>query len=241
VPTKFYLHEALNDIVGTMPGASSTIHTAAPTAYGADLAAGNTRTMTDTIGVAQTSKAVTTAAVVTSQSIGVVRFATPLLAAQTIATQTVTLSGAYSESNTNSDYFAGWTMALWRPSSGAVITRAWNAIQSSTAEAGTTQTAFSRALTTNNALTVLDGDVLLLEIWRFANIQGMGVAYTNTFFYDGTTEASATNCASFLQFTNNVTLYTPPATKSLASPRSREAGESVRGLTLRPRRRRAAA
>lgn len=207
MPTKFYFHDATTTVGGTLP-AAGTFDLGAPDVTAAG--AGTNRSMDATIGVAQTSAALTTLAIATIQSNVFRRFISPLIAAQTIAAQVITCRLAASESNTSSDMFEGFMggLYLWRPGTGAKVgsTITWGI----GTEPGTTQTAVSGTRTGVGTLTALDGDVLVYELWS-QQTQSMAVGYTNTVFYDGTTEGSTTSNAAHIEFTNNVTLFTPSA------------------------------
>lgn len=207
MPTKFYFHDAVTTVGGTLPASGATVSGEGVNQVGDS---GTNRSMTASIGVAQTSKAITTLAQTTAQNAVIARFVSPELAAQTIAAnQVITFRCAASESSTNSDFFAYLQVVLWRPSTGAVVSRLWtagNGINAPT-EAGTTQTDTGAVTISNNsAQTVQAGDVLIAEVMRQLATQAMATGYTNTVFYDGTTEGSTTSNAAYLAFTNDVAL-----------------------------------
>lgn len=205
--TKFYFHDAVqsNWGGGTLPDTGTALSgTPTVTASGA----GTNRSMDGTIGLAQTSAALTTSATTLTQSNWFRRFVSAPLAAQTIASQTITLRLAASESNANSDMFENNPGGLfqWRPSTGVSIDSIpFNAAN----EPGTSQTACTATRSGTVAFTIRDGDVLIYELWS-SQAQAMGVAYTNTVFYDGTTEGSTTNNAAHLEFTNPVEMFLLP-------------------------------
>lgn len=209
--SKFYFHDAASTLGGTLPSNSGTFRTASQ-----GIAAGATtnRTMDGTIGSGQTSASLTTAATTGANVNWFRKFLSAELAAQTInlTGQTVTISLAASESNANSDMFeiGSLSFGVWRPSTGAIVsTLALNPVIPLN-EPGTSQTACSgnsSALTTSAVC--LDGDILVVEIWT-SQQQAMGVAYTNTIFYDGATEASTTDCASFISFSTPIQMFEPP-------------------------------
>lgn len=210
MPTKFYLHAATTAVAGTLP--SSSVSGTAPT----QTASATNRTFDTSIGTGQTSVTLTTLAQTTTQNGVICRFISPPLEAQTLSSQVISMSGAFSESNASSDFIPNWVLAVWRPSTGALVGRMVDRTGVAWAEPGTTQTAGTSNAAggvTVTAQTAQQGDVLVIELWRAPGTQGMAVAYTNIAFFDGTTEASTTNCATFIQFTNDVALYVPPPPK----------------------------
>lgn len=214
---KFYFHDAASGVVGTLPSASTQaqIVTPAVTATGA----GTNRSMDDTAGVSQVSVAATSLATTgTPDPIWFRRFVSPPLAAQTIASGAWTLSGAGSESSTNSNFqFNFGSLYAWRPGTGAIV-GSWVFDRTTQSDAltefGTTQTALAPVLSAGvvSSVTLQGGDVLVYELWgdHTSFGQGMATAYTNTLFYDGTTEASTTSCAAFLNAPAAIKLYDPP-------------------------------
>lgn len=216
---KLYLHRNTTTVGGTMPGAGVSIsgHTPVAIASGGD----TNRVMDTTISaVAQTSIALTTQANTSAQESLIARFVSPQLDGdQAIAQQLggLTMNCAESESNANSNFHGTLYICIWRPSTGAVVADlytggagAFDASFPLLGEPGTTQTAVSQNFT-NQAQNALDGDVIVMEFWRDTTVQGMGTAYTNTLFYDGTVEASTTDCASYLLFTNSFVFKAPAA------------------------------
>lgn len=208
---KFYLHNATTTDTGTLPGAGASVATTAPVL----IASGVNRSMDATIGTAQASVVLTTNAVTTAQQSLIVRFLSAPIAAQTLAAQTVFCSTAFSESSLNSNLHLQMVLAVWRPGTGAVVGRLsdWNGavgfnasstLEPSVAATETTDTAPQNS--TTSAVTAAADDVLVLELWRDTTAQTMATAYTNTVFYDGTVEGSATTNAAYLNFTNDVAM-----------------------------------
>lgn len=199
--SKFYLHDAATADAGTLPGAT-TVSLTSPTQTATE--ASTNRSMDAAIGPGQTSQAVSTTATKSTQGSWYRRFLSAPIAAQTFANNaSYTYQVGYSQSNTNSAINSGnLCLAVWRPSTGAVVGRIYDSVNS-TAGGNTTNTTqqvgglgFSGA-----AVTSQDGDILVLEVWT-ANAQSMATSYTNTVFYDGTTESSTTNEAAFIEFTS---------------------------------------
>jgi Concanavalin A-like lectin/glucanases superfamily len=214
LPTKFYLHRDAYQYAGTMPATNASASPTAPTwTPGQTNSVVNTPlltnlSMTPYISTQpQNSLAYTTDNVATAQAQPLLRFVSQPLAAQTIAAQSVVVAFGLSASATASDFRTTQFLGVWRPSTGARVATLYNAGISNAAT--TSQANVANMGMSTSAFTCQAGDVLVYEIWRNVNVQTMGTSYTNTIFYDGQTEASVTNVAAFIQFTNNITLYTP--------------------------------
>lgn len=199
--SKLYFHDATNPVGGTLPGAPVGRSPSRESATARTL-----RMMDDIIGASQVSVVDTTAATA-AQSNLYRRFASKPLSAQTIASQTITVRLAASESNAASNMFSSgvFYLFLWRPSTGANI----GVLVDITVitEPGTGETSIV-ASGTSTARTAQAGDILVLEIYS-AQSQSMATSYTNTIYYDGTTEQSATSNAAHIEFTNAVTFPDP--------------------------------
>lgn len=175
--------------------------------------AGSNRVMDASVGTSQTTQTGNTAASLASQNGWLGRWVSAPIAAQTIAAaQSVNLSAAWAESNATSDFIPAVSVCVWRPSTGAKVGTIFDNVDTAlTTEPGTTQTAIVVSNGgSSSSVTAQDGDILVVEAWRKLNAQTMATAYTNTFFFDGTTEASATSCASFLSFGNAITMLDLP-------------------------------
>lgn len=203
--SKFYLHDAATSDTGTLPGAT-TVSAATPTQTATG--ASTNRSMDGAVGSGQTSQAVSTTATKSTQSSWYRRFLSAPIAAQTFAAGVITnYEVGYSQSNTNSAINAGnLCLAVWRPLTGAIVGRIVDNIPTTAGgdTASTTQQANGLGLLSAE-VTAQDGDILVAEIWT-ANAQSMATSYTNTVFYDGTTEASTTNEAAFILFPSPVTM-----------------------------------
>lgn len=212
--TKLYLHNAATSVVGTLPGATTQSVTKATPDVTATGASTN-RAMTPTIGASQVSQALTTLAISpTEQKNWFRRFCSDPLAAQTIAAQKPSLHIGASESNANSEFlvFTVGVLYLWRPSTGARIgflSDLVPGVGQASAEPGTSETALSTTCGVNTtSQTAQNGDILIFELWS-DNAQLMATGYTNTVFYDGTTEDSITTNAAYLSFPNDLTFFVP--------------------------------
>lgn len=196
---KFYLHDATTADTGTLPGSTNISgQTVNITATGA----ATNRSADDAIGASQVSIALSTVASTSAQTNWFARFCSIPLAAQTIASQNVTVHLGASESNNSSNLFPKVVITVWRPSTGATVGTL--ATLTGVTEPGTNETDVSVA-GTSTAITVALGDILVIEVFG-ANTQAMGTSYTNTIFYDGTTEASSSSNAAYVAFVNDVAL-----------------------------------
>jgi hypothetical protein len=132
-----------------------------------------------------------------------------------------TFSFAALESNTNHNGVLFCGVYVWRPSTGAVVgSNGVNIMGKSLTATG--QTAYSdatHAWGASASVTCQDGDILVFDV-QDVFTQSMSSAYTSSFAYNGTTEASTTSCASFVTPPAPLTLFTASAAASLvARPR----------------------
>jgi len=176
--------------------------------------------MDTSIGVSQTSLVLTNNATTSPQSSLIGRWCSAPIAAQTLggwASGNFGLGLGVAESNTASLLIAGVTgLVVWRPSTGAVIGRIYNGISQGTASgtcsfgvSSTTETwlAFPGTGFSSNggSATAQDNDILIVEVWRIdASGQTMATAYTNTIWFDGTTEGSSSSAASYIVMPENI-------------------------------------
>jgi len=122
----------------------------------------------------------------------------------------MTLASGMQESNTNSVFRLGMVIAVWRPSTGAKIGVVvdFNVTgNSSGSDTSTSEVWVSDAYGGQVGVAALDQDILVFEVWRAVASQGMNTSYNNTVWYDGTTEASATNAASYIDMGQDITLF----------------------------------
>jgi hypothetical protein len=216
--TRLYLHRGSSTVGGTLPATTVSVSTTTPTwTPGTTNSSANTplltnRTMDETIGAsAQTSLAYTTDNVTTDQKQPFLRWISPPLAAQTIASQAIDVQYGTSQSNTASSFAQAAVVAVWRPSTGAVVGRMEN-FSAGGGATGTTQGVRTINITASTSVTAQAGDVIVVEIWRNSVAQTMASPYTNTVFYDGTTENSTTDVAAYINFANTVTFQASPQT-----------------------------
>lgn len=208
--TKFYLHDAASAVAGTLPATNAQVSADTP-GTGTTIALAN-KTMNTTIGTLQKSIVKNTLANTNDQAVPIGRWLSDPIAAQTIASQTFTVHIGAAVSSTNSALTLTCNIELWRPGTGAVVSALYDVAHASgpftpnpvvsLTEADETQS------TSTTSQTSQDGDIIIIEIWRNHAVQSMATSYTNTLFYDGTTEASATTNAAYLNFANTVTMFT---------------------------------
>jgi len=202
VGVKFYFHDAATADSGTLPSATTLSATTPSVTAGT---AGTNRDMNQTIGAAQVSSALSTLGQIGLQQNWFRRFLSRPLAAQTLPTGVWTIQGGASESSTNSNVLPwGAVIKVWRPSTGMVVATLLDSPVLGTVEPGTSETNISSATGSINGVGVNDGDILVVELWT-QNTQGNTTVRTNTIFYDGTTEASTSTNAAFLQTPGAVT------------------------------------
>lgn len=213
MPTRLYFHAAANSLPGTFPTGEQSAAAANATATNAN----TLRTMNTAIGAAQASLAVTTQAATTAQNNFMGFFCSRQLKGnQTVGGGTMILNGAENETNLAANWWINsLNIYVWRPSTGTRVGVIRDA--AGTSLGGTEPTATNNNQVshitgiTSSAVSALDNDVIICEIWIRAT-QGAAMSYTGTFFYDGTTvntteNAVVTNHASFIELTENLTFY----------------------------------
>lgn len=203
--SKFYLHDAASGDTGTLPTTVQTATTVVGTVAGATTA----RFMDGTIGASQVQ--VDQAA----PSVGLWwfrQFISDPIAAQTFTgagTITLTFSGACKSTISSRGYaYRAW-VGVWRPSTGALVGTLLDSGGTSLfTSVGTAEFAGSNAFLNGAGFTCADGDVLVVQLY---DNNALASGQTHTLYYDGTTEASTTSNASFVNFSVPVTMFTPPA------------------------------
>jgi hypothetical protein len=215
--TRFYFHNDTNALTGTFPTTEQAGIAASVTSTGAN----TLRTMDLSIGTAQTTATVTSLASTAVQN-HFMRFfcSPPLVGDQTVGGGTMILNAADAEGNNNANWWINsLNVYVWRPSTGTKVGTVRDDAGTSLGglEGGTGETVSHVTGITSSAISALDGDVIICEVWVRAQ-QSASMSYTNTFYFDGTTvntteNASVTNHASFLEMSENLIF-------SLARPRS---------------------
>lgn len=214
--TKFYLHDELNNVEGVLPTGKQT-----STLLNYSLTGAATNRLMDIgIGTLQANLTGSSAALATVQNGLLGMWVSPAMNAGTVGGGSINFSIAGSESNAASNFWPNsLNIYVWRPSTGTKV----GTIRDSTGnslggtEVGTSQTVVYISGITSSAVSMVAGDVIVVEVW--SNItQSMGTSYTNNIFFDGTTESTtngsaSSNIASFIEFTEDVT--SAPIVKSI--------------------------
>ncbi len=162
--------------------------------------------LSTTKGTAQTTRTKDSLAQTAHQDNYIARFSSPGLAALTISAQTWTVALALSEGNAAANAFLAVSLYVWRPGSNILVGYVRDAdsalgIEWATSEDGIVAT-FS-----GSSVVCQAGDILVLEVWNHAS-QSMAVAYTNTLYFDGTTDvvdATSTDAASYVESPQTMT------------------------------------
>lgn len=213
--TKLYLRNVANSLSGTFPTGEQSALAPTVTATGAN----TLLTLSDTKGSAQTFRSFNTNATTTAQSAFIGFWCSQPLAAQTLST-TFNFNGARLESNLNSNFILGGNVYVWRPSTGAKVQGEDDV--NSGLDWGTENTSANVKQSSANSgnisfpnTSVSAGDVIIVEVWRARKSQAMGTSYSNTFYWDGTTEelgqdVTVTDHASFIEFSQNITFQGAP-------------------------------
>lgn len=184
------------------------------------------------IGTSQQTLVLTSTADTNAHNYYFSRFVSPPLKGITsITAQTWTYKFAAKESSTSANFpvtgtnkSVNMTLYVWRPGTGKLGNIFDGATTGATLDEGSANQQAAHVITFSGAqvLSVQDGDVICCEIW-FVVTQGASTAFTDTFYYDGTTEdienATATNSASLVSTPQDLTFaYTQTiATETVAS------------------------
>lgn len=226
----------LRDLTAADPPSNGEKSTALPvgTFSGNSGAGFEDRALRTAKGTAQTSKALSSLAQTAHQDNYLARFTSPALAAQTLAAQSWTLALAVSEANSNANSFLIASIYVWRPSTQAIVGFIYDSdtalgVEWSTTEDGQVITVSGAAVTTQT------DDVLVFEVWRHA-AQAMAVAYTQTVYFEGTTDVTGTttaDAASYLEDTNGLTCGGTTFFQTLAATAIGVAGFSTLTTFLR--------
>jgi hypothetical protein len=191
--TKFYLHRAATGDSGTLPGSGVTISASTPnriddgTNYSAD---------TTISAVASTDRGDFTA----GPNDLLIRFCSGPLAAQTIS-GTCQISGAIMTGG-GGTFALKFAVAVWRPSTGALVGRLWDGIGGSTdlSNMNPTLTWYNGSARTMSGVTAQKGDILVFEVWCVPG------SYGGYFYYDGTLETNA-DPASYISLSGTISFY----------------------------------
>jgi hypothetical protein len=205
--TKFYFHGAASANTGTLPTAKVSATTPTVTTSGS----WTQRVMDGTKGTSETSQGLNTSATKVAQTGLYWQALSAPIAAQTIAAQGFTISSALAQGNTNSAlYLNRGCLAVWRPSTGALIGRIFDQAQLTAVAATTVEYALNGTVASGStsAVTAADGDILVYECWTNCT-QAKASAYFDSYYIDGTTEDGTVGSggnAAYILFTNAVTM-----------------------------------
>lgn len=219
-PTRLYLRAVINALpnLPTIEGSTLT-----PSKV-VDAETVN-RTLSLIRGGSQSSLVLTSNATSTLQRYYFSRFVSDTLSGITsITAQTWTFNFAVKESDANANFPASGTNqpvrivgCVWRPSTQSTVGDIIDANSNSTVdEASTTlETIQTTTFSGTQVLGVHDGDVLCFEVW-FEITQSAATAYTDTFYFDGTTvntikNTTVTSHASFLETPQGLVFGAPLA------------------------------
>lgn len=213
MPTKIFFLNASNALSGTFPTGEQSTRTATVTATGAN----TLRTMTNRVGIAQSSLAVTTLANTTQQNAFMGFFCSlPLYNDYTVGGGSWILNVSNAESNLAANFFINSiNVYVWRPSTGTVVGTVRDAAALGGAEPAAAGSQRVQTFTfTTSAISALKGDVIICELWAQFT-QANATARTGTVYFGGTTEnltlnATVSNHASFLQIAENLQFAQKP-------------------------------
>lgn len=212
--TRLFFHALANSGTGTFPTGEQGLLTPTYTATNAN----TLRRMDGTAGTLQTSLAGTSTAA-TSQ-VGFYGFFSSgtFTSNQSVGGggQTLTLNIANQESSSSMNVGTDLRAAVyvWRPSTGAKV----GDVCATVAMAGVAEPgAFNSERVNQGTTTVttlvnaLAGDVLICEVWQ-VHTQATSLAFTGTFFYDGTTQNTTVNAvvttqASFMDLSSDTLTF----------------------------------
>lgn len=188
--SKFFLHAAATGDTGTLPGLSTPV---SPNELSNSAVGTVTNQAIDAvIGASQTSL---TPVVVNTADQLFGRWLSNPLAAQTIAAGSWSLNFAAKRGLGNNISVLAY-VGVWRPSTGALVGTIFdtNASGDTVAVSLTVENTYSITVAGGGALTVADGDVLIVELYALT----ISSSITLTFYYDGGTEGSVVDEASTL-------------------------------------------
>jgi hypothetical protein len=207
---KFYLLDAATPNTDTMPSdvtriAGTNVGQADASPTGSAAGAFTVRDASELPGTSQVSAVLTAAANQNHQYGAFRRYVTrPLAGGQFMPgnpwpyTSPAWLGSlAIACSNLNTNMFIGLGISLWRPSSSAEFPLGHTTTADVPVSANTPIMAYSPPSNPEDSTITVDGDVLWFDIFS-SFTQSMSTAYTQTFYYNGTTDDLATNCAAYV-------------------------------------------
>ena len=178
--------------------------------------------MNTTIGTGQTSLANNSLAVSTVKSYYIARFVSPLLGQSSIAANTWTLSYAATQSNIIARFpFQNvqptyLSIYVWRTSTQTVLGSIFDGASANISRSAVTTELSVTATVSGSAVSSINSgdDVIICEMWARVT-QAAATSYTQTFYFDGTTEnatnnTTVSNHASYISTPETITFYTGP-------------------------------
>lgn len=224
--TKLYLHR---EGVGTLPSGTLPSTEQSSLAPDANLFTGEdgseNRAMDTTISASsQTSLTNTATADTNAHNYYIARWVSPVIYQTSISANTWNYKFAASESNAQANFPRNGAGALhicayvWKPSDG---TKYGNIIDGNSnadfEESSTSQTLIEGTFSGAAVSSLTSGDAcIVFEAWAIVT-QGMAVGYTQTYFYDGTTESSTSNNAAHIETPENLAFTIQPVTCTVTS------------------------
>jgi len=229
---KFYLR----NLTATSPPTAGEKSTVLPVdTLGANNASGaeETRSLNAVAGISQTSISKTSDATTSARDNYLGRFASVALQAGTYGSGSWTIALALSSASLLANSFTSCSIYFWRPSTEAVVGFVYDSDANIGSEWDNTEEGRVASITGAN-VTIQDGDVLVIEIWRHA-VQAMATAYAQTLYFDGATDPTngtqTTDAASYINAPADipeVPLITPQlVTDSVAITQSPKVGKSI--------------
>lgn len=210
---KFYLRNVLAD---NAPTAGETSTALPVDTLGANNASGTdeTRSLLSAIGSAQTSLSKNSDNTTSARDNYLARFTSVGLSAGTYGSGTWTVALALNEENVQANSFLNCSIYFWRPSNNSVVGYVYDSHTNIGSEWANAETGEVNNITGSN-VTIQDNDVLVIEIWRHAT-QGMTTAYTQTVYFDGTTDptdgTATSDAASYINAPADIPEYVAPVT-----------------------------
>lgn len=164
------------------------------------------RLMDTTIGTSQTSLVNTSTNDTNAHNYYIARWVSKKLNQTSIAANTWNYKFAAQEQNANANFPRNGAGVLhincyvWRTSNGTKVGTILDGNSSSNfEEASTTETIIEGTFSGSAVSSInTNDDVIIFEAWAIVT-QGMATAYTQTYFYDGTTESSTTSNAAHIE------------------------------------------
>ena len=215
--TKLYFHAATNPL-SNLPTTEQSSLTSNKVVDAVTV----NRLMDTNIGTTPASLVLTSNNTSSAQNYYFTKFVSPPLYQSAISANTWTYAFAAKESSTSANFpvttnnKAVWVnVYVWRPSNSSKVGTIRDGTTTATVDEAGANVEANHVVTFSGAevLNMQDEDVLVIEIW-FQITQGAATAYTDTFYYDGTTEsadnATVTTPASNISTPEDLVLTIPP-------------------------------